>query len=134
MKSFLYHLQINIDPKNLDFYMKLMTFMGWSAIFENTEMAGYKNGTNGDLWFIKASKTSQNDYDAPGVNHISLKVETKQNVDEVKDYLTSNNISMLFNTPKHRSEFVTSEDQTYYQIMFESPDKILFEVVYIGPK
>jgi hypothetical protein len=27
-----------------------------------------------------------------------------------------------------------SPDKTYYQVMFESPDRILFEVVYTGLK
>ena len=27
-----------------------------------------------------------------------------------------------------------SESETYYQVMFESPDKVLFEVVYTGAK
>ena len=37
-------------------------------------------------------------------------------------------------TPRHRPEFSASEHDTYYQIMFESPDRVLFEVVYEGPK
>ncbi len=41
---------------------------------------------------------------------------------------------MLFGTPKHRVEFADSPKETYYQIMFESPDKILFEIVYKGEK
>jgi hypothetical protein len=40
---------------------------------------------------------------------------------------------MLFDTPRHRPDFSQSPDHTYYQIMFESPDRILFEVVYTGP-
>ncbi len=37
-------------------------------------------------------------------------------------------------TPRHRPEFSQGPDQTYYQVMFESPDRVLFEVVYTGPK
>ena len=57
-----------------------------------------------------------------------------ENVHDVKSYLEKNNIVMLFDTPRHRPEFVSNKNETYYQIMFESPDKILFEVVYIGLK
>ena len=39
---------------------------------------------------------------------------------------------MLFETPRYRPDF-SSEPNTYYQIMFESPDRILFEIVYVGP-
>ncbi len=132
MKSFLYHLQLNIDFQNVSFYKNLMEFMGWKVIFETEGGVGYKSNTNGDLWFVEADTNECSDYDAKGVNHISLRVATMSDVDEVKNHLEKNNISMLFNTPKHRPEFTVSENETYYQIMFETPDKILFEVVYIG--
>jgi hypothetical protein len=32
---------------------------------------------------------------------------------------------------RHRPEFAQGEDQTYYQVMFASPDRILLEVVYV---
>ncbi len=111
-----------------------MEFMGWNVIFETEGGIGYKCHTNGDLWFVEADKNEFTDYDAKGVNHISLRVSKMSDVDEIKDYLEKNNIEMLFDTPKHRPEFTVSENETYYQIMFESPDKILFEVVYIGTK
>lgn len=111
-----------------------MGFMGWEVIFGNEEMAGYKSGGNGDLWFIKSKKNEVQDYDQVGVNHISLKVESIKEVDEVVSFLKENNISPLFDTPRHRPEFASEESQTYYQVMFETPDQILFEVVYIGAK
>jgi hypothetical protein len=49
-------------------------------------------------------------------------------------YLREHNVQPLFETPRHRPEFSAGPDQTYYQVMFESPDRILFEVVYTGPK
>ncbi len=134
MKSYLYHLQINIDFQNVSFYRELLAFMGWSVIFEDTNTAGYKSGANGDLWFVKAEHNETSDYDAKGVNHISLRVDQMDDVDKVKNYLEKNNIAMLFDTPRHRPEFASNENETYYQIMFESPDKILLEVVFIGPK
>ena len=109
-----------------------MEFMGWSVIFETDGTIGYKSKTNGDLWFVEADKNESNDYDAKGVNHISLRVDEMANVDEVKDFLEKKNVKMLFDTPKHRPEFTANPNETYYQIMFESTDKILFEIVYIG--
>ena len=35
----------------------------------------------------------------------------------------------LFETPRHRAEFTNSPEQTYYQVMFETPDRILVEIV-----
>ncbi|MEX0895389.1 MAG: hypothetical protein WDZ94_00445 [Patescibacteria group bacterium] len=134
MKSHLYHLQLNIDFENLNFYKNFMEFMGWSVIFEMEGVIGYKSHTNGDIWFVEADKNEFSDYDTEGVNHISLRVDTMSNVDEMKNYLEEKGIKMLFNTPLHRPEFTDSDSETYYQIIFESPDKILFEIVYVGAK
>lgn len=134
MKSYFYHLQINIDFQNIAFYKGLMEFMGWNVIFEEDEVIGYKSGTNGDLWFVQANHNQTSDYDTTGVNHISIRVEKMSDIDEAKSYLEENNVKMLFDIPRHRPEFTSKDNETYYQIMFESPDKILLEIVYIGSK
>lgn len=41
---------------------------------------------------------------------------------------------MIFDTPRHRPEFASNESETYYQIIFETPDKVQVEIVYIGAK
>lgn len=134
MKSHLYHLQVNIDYKNVSFYKKLMELIGWSEIFEMEGLIGYTSGNTGDVWFCDAEKKNQNDYDGPGMNHIAIRVDKLKDIDEVKEHLEKDDIKMLFDTPRHRPEFAASEKETYYQIMFESPDKVLFEIVYIGQK
>lgn len=111
-----------------------MEYMGWKVIFEDKYGIGYRSATNGDVWFVKTKKNKTVDYDAKGVNHISFQVDKMTDVDKVKNHLEKNKVKMLFDTPRHRPEFSASEKETYYQIMFESPDKILFEVVYIGKK
>jgi hypothetical protein len=55
-------------------------------------------------------------------------------VDTVAAFLRRKNVPALFGTPRHRPEFAEGEGQTYYQVMFTSPDHVLLEVVYIGPK
>jgi catechol 2,3-dioxygenase-like lactoylglutathione lyase family enzyme len=134
MNSSLYHLQINIDYQNSSFYKDLMQFLGWEVIFEGEDMIGYKADKGGDLWFVQSEKDGSSDYDNTGVNHISLRVAEQINVDEVVNFLKQKDVEPLFGTPNHRPEFAASENETYYQVMFESPDKILFEVVYIGSK
>lgn len=111
-----------------------MEYMGWKVIFEDKYGIGYRSATNGDMWFVKTGKNKIVDYDAKGVNHISFRVDKMTDVDKVKNHLGKNKVKMLFDTPRHRPEFSESKKETYYQIMFESPDKILFEVVYIGLK
>ncbi len=135
MKSYFYHAQINIDfKKNSKFYKDLMNFLGWEIIFADNATVGYKSGTSGDLWFTNSQKLIETDYDAIGVNHISIRVESQKDVDDTIAFLKTKNIPTLFDTPRHRPDFVFKDTETYYQIIFESPDKIQFEVVYIGPK
>ncbi|MDA1317261.1 MAG: hypothetical protein O3B87_04525 [bacterium] len=134
MKSHLYHLQLNIDFKNLKFYKDLFEFMGWSTIVEGEEVAGYSSGEQGDLWLVKSDSNKSQDYDDIGLNHIALRVDSVAYVDSIKDFLEKKQVKMLFDTPRHRPEFAWTPTGTYYQIMFKSPDNILFEVVYIGEK
>lgn len=108
--------------------------MGWSVIFEEKDVSGFTSGTSGDLWFVKTNSKQAVNYDGLGLNHISLRVQSTTDVDTIKDYLENTGTNMLFETPRHRPEFTDSDKETYYQIMFESPDNILFEIVYIGTK
>lgn len=67
------------------------------------------------------------------MNHLAIGAESQADVDAAAEHLSSRDVAMLFETPRHRPEF-SGEDSTYYQIMFESPDRILFEFVYTGPR
>ncbi|MCA9381278.1 hypothetical protein KC678_03365 [Candidatus Dojkabacteria bacterium] len=133
MNSHFYHIQFNIDfSKNITFYKELMNFLGWSIIFETEDTIGYKSDVSGDIWFVDSEKEGTQDYDEKGFNHFAIKVEEQKDIDEIVQFLEEKNRSTLFDTPRYRPEFVDSEEETYYQVMFESPDKILFEIVYIG--
>ncbi len=97
-------------------------------------MLGVSGAGGCSLWFGAGAKDVANDYDGPGVNHVALAAQTQAEVDASVDYLRAHNIATLFDTPAHRPDFVADPSQTYYQVMFESPDRILLEVVYTGPK
>jgi hypothetical protein len=134
MKSYFYHIQINISFTNLAWYKDLMNFLGWSVIFETADTIGFKSEQNGDLWFVDNSTKENSDYDKKGMNHLSIRVEKSSDIDDLVAYLKGNSIQPLFETPRYRPEFTSDPNETYYQIMFSSPDNILFEVVYIGLK
>lgn len=133
IKSWLGHLQINIDPKNVTFYKELFKVLGWSVLYDDDSAAGFGDKNNTSLWFMPAIKNGKNDYDNPGMNHLSLAVAAQTDVDAMVAYLGTHGVECLFETPRHRPDFSQGPDQTYYQVMFESPDRILFEVVYTGP-
>ncbi len=133
MKSSIGHLLYNIDPANCAFYKDLFTFLGWSVWVDTPNMLGLGNHRDESVWFAGPPKPVANDYDGPGLNHLGIAVEEQADVERVVVYLESQRVAALFETPRHRPDFTSSPDQTYFQVMFESPDHILFEVVYIGP-
>lgn len=134
MKSHLGHILFNVKPTNLAFYRDLLTFLGWRLLHEEAGMMGIGGEHGLSLWFMTEVKDVVNDYDGPGVNHLALSVASQNAVDTTASYLTERGVELLFETPRHRPEFAVDASQTYYQIMFASPDRILLEVVYIGAR
>ncbi len=126
------HLVYNIKLENMDFYKKLFGFLGWSVLYEHPAMLGVGDDRQASVWF-GAAREGNNDYDAAGLNHLGLSVASQADVDEAVAFLQEHGVAALFETPRHRPEFSAGPDQTYYQVMFESPDRLLFEIVYTGP-
>ena len=134
MQTGLAHIQFNVQAANLPFYQDLMAFLGWHTIYAGEGMLGVVGTNDASLWFVGQVNDATNDYDGPGMNHLAIGAESQADVDAAAAYLSEHDVTALFDTPRHRPEFARSEDQTYYQVMFESPDRILLEVVYTGPK
>ncbi|NMB89463.1 MAG: hypothetical protein GYA17_13980 [Chloroflexi bacterium] len=134
MKSNIGHIQINIQLENIAFYKDLFDFLGWSVLYEDPYMLGVGSEQGSSLWFTGPLKECTNDYDGPGMNHLGISVSAQSDVDQAVAFLQAHDVAALFETPRHRAEFCSSPDETYYQVMFESPDRILFEVVYTGPR
>ena len=133
MKAALSHVQFNVRPESLPFYRDLLAFLAWRAVYDDPQTLGVECDA-ASLWFAGQVKDVSNDYDGPGMNHLALRAESQADVDAAAAFLSERGVELLFETPRHRPEFSDGADQTYYQVMFESPDHILFEVVYTGPK
>ncbi len=127
------HVAFMINPANAGFYKGLLSFLGWQAIYEGDGSVGFAGASGASLWFMGEAKPIQNDYDGPVMNHFAFGVSSQGDFDVAASHLTSVGTELLFETPRHRPEF-SGEGSTYYHIMFESPDRILFEIVYTGPK
>lgn len=128
------HLQINVRLENLPFYRDLMGFLGWNTLVDEEAMLGFGDANRSSLWFVPTDHASANDYDGLGMNHLAISTETQGEVDTAAAWLTERGIQHLFETPRHRPDFAWDEGQTYYQVMFETPDHLLIEIVYVGPK
>jgi hypothetical protein len=133
MASRLAHLQMNVDRENLDFYQELVTYLGWSTLHADDGMLGVVSADGTSVWFVDMVNDVYGDYDGCGLNHLAFGVDSVADVDKAAEWLTERNIEHLFGTPRHRPEFSSGDTSTYYQVMFESPDKLLFEIVYTGP-
>jgi catechol 2,3-dioxygenase-like lactoylglutathione lyase family enzyme len=133
MQTHFSHLQFNVRPGNLPFYRELMAFLGWSTIHDDDGFLGVGGPHETSLWFVGQVKEIDNDYDGPGLNHLGIGTGAQADVDATAAYLRERGVELLFETPRHRSEF-SDRENTYYQVMFESPDRILLEVVYQGPR
>lgn len=133
MKASIGHLQFNIHSDNHAFYHELSDFLGWGTLYDEAEMLGVDVQGGASLWFASfETKDVANDYDGPGLNHLGISADSIAEVDAAAAWLGERGIEMLFDTPRHRPDF-TEAGSTYYQIMFETPDRLLFEIVYTGP-
>jgi catechol 2,3-dioxygenase-like lactoylglutathione lyase family enzyme len=133
LKTQLGHIQFNIDAANLGFYKDLFGFLGWTTLHEGEGYIGIGDGGSCSLWVMGGANGSTYDHDGPGLNHLGISTETQADVDTAVEYLRGKGVELLYGTPCHRPEY-SDETSTYYSAMFESPDKILLEVVYSGPK
>jgi catechol 2,3-dioxygenase-like lactoylglutathione lyase family enzyme len=132
IQSHIGHLVFCIDPQNIPFYKDLLTFLGWSVWYDDPAMLGVGDTQGASLWFGPVTKDVGNHYDGPGMNHLGLSVSSIADVDAAVAFLRERGVPALFETPRHRPDF-SSPGSTYYQVMFETPDRILIEIVYTGP-
>lgn len=132
MKTSLYHIQLNVsDAKvSLSFYKDLLGYLGYRIVDESEEHLGAYNGSFA-FWIIETEKKYRNNKfhrKNTGINHIALRVSTKEEVDQfVNEFLKPRNIEALYNGPKEHPEY----KEGYYAVFLEDPDKIKLEVAYI---
>ena len=137
MQTGIAHVQFVVKAANLPFYTDLFEVLGWQTMVADDETVGVAGKNGESLWFIGQTEGG----DGPGIdqmaigamNHLAVGAESQADVDTVAAFLTARGVEMLYETPRHRPDFVESADETYYQIMFETPDRVLLEFVYTGP-
>jgi catechol 2,3-dioxygenase-like lactoylglutathione lyase family enzyme len=133
VNSTLSHLLFNVRSENMPFYADLMSFLGWSTLHQEDGILGVGGPGDVSIWFSSDQVNDiRNDYDGAGLNHLGIGAPSIADVDATVTYLAGRNVPALFDTPRHRPEFAADEASTYYQVMFETPDRILVEVVYTG--
>lgn len=132
MRSFVYHIQINVSNKEKSFlfYKDLLTYLGYKVKTEAKWGLGMTNGKT-DLWVIATSeKYKGNSYHRKqtGLNHISFGVEKKNDVDKfTEEFLKTRKIKPIYDSPREFREYT----EGYYAVFFEDPDRIKLEVTYV---
>lgn len=125
------HLQLNVAAENLDFYRRLLTGLGFNVPESEGYVSGFGEGVS--LWFVPTDASEKQDHDHRGVNHIAINADAVADVDAATALIAELETEALFGTPQRRDDYIGDGDTDYYQVMFRSPDGILFEVVYTGP-
>src|SRR5690348_2682031 len=110
-----------------------MGFLGWKTRYAGGGFLGVAGPLVASFWVVGQVMDVAHECERPGVSQLALRADAQTHVDAATAYLTGRGVALLFETPRHRPDFPQGEGRTYYQIMFESPDRILFEFVYIGP-
>jgi len=73
VKTFLYHVQINVgDPRAIGFYRELFAFLDYRVVIETHDLLGVSNGTT-DFWMIATPpdrRAARFHRKNPGINHV----------------------------------------------------------------
>ena len=134
LQTHLGHLVFFTAPANVGFYKDLFEFLGWTTTYDEGGIFGTTDGGKCTLWFEGLANGAQNDYEGAGLNHLAVITKTQADVDTAVTYLRDKGVELLFGTPCDRPEHADSAQHAYYSAMFESPDRILLEIVYTGLK
>lgn len=110
-------------------YKKLFKYLEFRVLWESEEAIGFESSNGISVFFLEADVGKDNSRDGNGLNHLAITVGRANDVDVfVREFLVAEGIECLFDTPQRREDF-EDEESGYYQVMFEMPGGILFEVV-----
>jgi catechol 2,3-dioxygenase-like lactoylglutathione lyase family enzyme len=122
------HISLAVSDLSVSkiFYKNLFKCLGFQQIRESENSSAWVTIEGFGVW-IKKAKSPQTSYDHLGIglNHLCLKVTTKDLVDKVYELLNTEK-STIFQAPTVHPEFTPQ----YYNILFADPDGIKIEVAY----
>ena len=132
MKTFLYHVQINVRDAaaSLPFYRALFQYFEYTTLRETRDLLGVSNGTT-DFWMIETPRERR---DAPfhrkntGLNHLAFGVRQRSDVDRfVAEFMKPRGIVPLYDSPRDYPEYRPG----YYGVFFEDPDRLKVEIAHV---
>ena len=132
MRTFLYHVQINVsDPAvSLPFYRALFGYLEYTTLLEANDVLGVSNGTT-DFWIMAASPERRGTTlhrKNPGLNHLCFGVRERADVDRfLTEFMTPHSIGALYDSPREYPDYSAG----YYAVFFEDPDRLKLEVAHV---
>jgi len=131
VKTFLYHVQINVgDPQAIAFYRELFAFLDYRVVVEAHDLLGVSNGTT-DFWMIATPPdrhAARFHRKNPGINHVCFGVRERGDVDRfVAEFMRPRGIAALYDSPLEYSEY----RPRYYAVFLEDPDRLKIEVAHV---
>ena len=132
MKTFLYHVQINVSDagRSMPFYAALFAYFDYRTIMETRDLLGVSNGTT-DFWMIETPREHRGERfhrKNTGLNHVAFGVAARDDVDRfVAEFMKPRGIAPLYDSPREYPEYRPG----YYGVFFEDPDRLKLEVVHV---
>lgn len=118
------HVRIAVSDfeKSRVFYAALFDKLG----FQQVSPKGWVGPEGLGIWILQAAHPEHRYiFEAPGLHHLCLKVRSKEDVDEIHQFLKANEIEIVA-SPQAYPQYTPD----YYAVFFSDPDGIELEVAY----
>ena len=130
------HVEINVSDleKSVSFYERVLIPLAWEkVVIDPNQIIGFKAPDKTHIWLVQTEpKYLENQYHRKniGVNHLALRLDSKEAVNTVTEELAKNGVKTLYTRgPKDYSNEYHMDE--YYAVFFEDPDRIKLEIVYL---
>ncbi|MCZ6853369.1 MAG: VOC family protein [Gammaproteobacteria bacterium] len=125
------HIQLTVnDPDRcIPFWEKLCHFLDMKTLIKGDGVVYCIGSRTGIL--VRAAPLDKGDkpfdQDTAGLHHFCFRARSKEDVDEIYQFVTSELDANIIHGPKDGSQFAPG----YYSILFEDPDGIRVEFNYV---
>ena len=132
MKTFLYHVQINVSDaaRSMPFYVGLFAYFEYRTIMQTRDLLAVSNGTT-DFWMIETSREHRGEgfhRKNTGLNHVAFGVRARADVDLfIDEFMKPRGLVPLYDSPREYPEYRPG----YYGVFFEDPDRLKLEVAHV---
>ncbi|MBD1380858.1 VOC family protein [Metabacillus arenae] len=126
-RGFIHHIEINVSnlANSIQFWDWFLTYMGYEPFQSWEKGHSWKLGETYLVFVQTEEKYMSIPYHrcGTGLNHMAFHVDSKEQVDQLKDLLMRKNIDILY-----KENYPYAGGPNHYAVYFEDPDRIKVEV------